>query len=134
MVFSQLSCYCCSVYLQKFWSKQGCGFILSVCIWNVEKKRLIRLNNDEQGLYWRNELPLFQYIGMPLPHIDVFENNGYTKEAMKIINVTHKILDPDICITSNRLAGYTYGRMVIACVVVISMEKDFSLNEVSSNS
>ena len=28
-----------------------------------------------------------------LPHIDVFENNGYTKEEMKIINKTKKIFD-----------------------------------------
>lgn len=28
-----------------------------------------------------------------LPHIDVFENNGYTKEEMKIINETKKIFD-----------------------------------------
>ncbi|MDR1068277.1 MAG: aspartate-semialdehyde dehydrogenase [Clostridiales Family XIII bacterium] len=30
-----------------------------------------------------------------LPHIDVFEENGYTKEEMKMINETHKILDDD---------------------------------------
>jgi len=35
-----------------------------------------------------------------LPHIDVFEPNGYTKEEMKMIDETHKILDPSIAITS----------------------------------
>jgi aspartate-semialdehyde dehydrogenase len=30
--------------------------------------------------------------GNCLPHIDVFEENGYTKEEMKMINETHKIL------------------------------------------
>ena len=28
-----------------------------------------------------------------LPHIDVFEENGYTKEEMKMVNETHKILE-----------------------------------------
>ncbi len=35
-----------------------------------------------------------------LPHIDVFEPNGYTKEEMKMINETHKILDPSIGVTT----------------------------------
>jgi len=35
-----------------------------------------------------------------LPHIDVFEPSGYTKEEMKMINETHKILDPAIAITA----------------------------------
>ncbi|WP_297132023.1 aspartate-semialdehyde dehydrogenase [Terrisporobacter sp.] len=30
-----------------------------------------------------------------LPHIDVFEENGYTKEEMKMVNETKKILDDD---------------------------------------
>jgi len=36
-----------------------------------------------------------------LPHIDVFQENGYTKEEMKMINETHKILgDDSISITA----------------------------------
>jgi aspartate-semialdehyde dehydrogenase len=36
-----------------------------------------------------------------LPHIDVFQENGYTKEEMKMINETHKILgDGSISITA----------------------------------
>jgi aspartate-semialdehyde dehydrogenase len=31
-----------------------------------------------------------------IPHIDTFLRNGYTKEEMKMVNETHKILDPDI--------------------------------------
>ena len=33
--------------------------------------------------------------GNCLPHIDVFTDNGYTKEEMKMINETHKILGDD---------------------------------------
>ena len=35
-----------------------------------------------------------------LPHCDVFLDNGYTKEEMKLVNETHKILDPSIQVTA----------------------------------
>jgi aspartate-semialdehyde dehydrogenase len=35
-----------------------------------------------------------------LPHIDSFLENGYTKEEMKMIEETHKILDPAIGVTT----------------------------------
>jgi aspartate-semialdehyde dehydrogenase len=35
-----------------------------------------------------------------LPHIDVFLDNGYTKEEMKMVWETHKILDPAIRVTA----------------------------------
>jgi aspartate-semialdehyde dehydrogenase len=40
-------------------------------------------------------------VGNCLPHIDVFEENGYTKEEMKMINETRKILgDESIAVTA----------------------------------
>ena len=36
--------------------------------------------------------------GNCIPHIDVFMDNGYTKEEMKMINETHKILGKSTCI------------------------------------
>ncbi len=35
-----------------------------------------------------------------LPHIDVFLENAYTKEEMKMVNETKKILDPEIRVTA----------------------------------
>jgi aspartate-semialdehyde dehydrogenase len=35
-----------------------------------------------------------------LPHCDVFLENDYTKEEMKLVNETHKILDPNIRVTA----------------------------------
>jgi len=35
-----------------------------------------------------------------IPHIDVFEKNGYTKEELKMINETKKIIDPSISVTA----------------------------------
>ncbi len=37
-----------------------------------------------------------QILFNAIPHIDTFLRNGYTKEEMKMVNETHKILDPDI--------------------------------------
>ena len=35
-----------------------------------------------------------------LPHIDVFQANDYTKEEMKMVNETHKMLDKNIRVTA----------------------------------
>jgi aspartate-semialdehyde dehydrogenase len=47
-----------------------------------------------------------QILFNALPHIDDFLENGYTKEEMKMVNETHKILDPAIavCPTAVRIA------------------------------
>ena len=43
----------------------------------------------------------YQIFNNCLPHIDVFEDNGYTKEEMKMVNETHKILgDYNIKVTA----------------------------------
>ncbi|MBQ3273773.1 MAG: aspartate-semialdehyde dehydrogenase [Christensenellaceae bacterium] len=43
----------------------------------------------------------YQIFSNCLPHIDVFEDNGYTKEEMKMVNETHKILgDYNIKVTA----------------------------------
>jgi aspartate-semialdehyde dehydrogenase len=39
-----------------------------------------------------------QILFNALPHIDDFLENGYTKEEMKMVNETHKILDPEIAV------------------------------------
>lgn len=56
------------------------------------------INDLRNGLDGKDE-PLQAYAhpiaGNCLPHIDVFTENGYTKEEMKMINETHKILGDD---------------------------------------
>ncbi|MDR1495368.1 MAG: aspartate-semialdehyde dehydrogenase [Clostridiales Family XIII bacterium] len=48
--------------------------------------------------------------GNCLPHIDVFEENGYTKEEMKMINETHKILDDDsIAVTATTVRAPVFN-------------------------
>ena len=40
-----------------------------------------------------------QILFNALPHIDVFQENGYTKEEMKMVHETHKIMDPAILVS-----------------------------------
>lgn len=43
-----------------------------------------------------------------LPHIDSFLDNGYTKEEMKMVNETHKMLDPAIRVTATTVRVPVY--------------------------
>lgn len=42
----------------------------------------------------------YQLAGNLIPHIDVFTDNGYTKEEMKMVNETKKILHSDIAVSA----------------------------------
>ena len=64
-----------------------------------------------------------------LPHIDVFLDNGYTKEEMKMVNETRKILgDQSIGVTSTTVRVPTIGGHSEAVNVEFTTESD--LNEV----
>lgn len=51
----------------------------------------------EEGLKGNNLCEVYHYpiAGNCIPQIDVFEQNGYTKEEMKMVNETKKILNAD---------------------------------------
>lgn len=64
-----------------------------------------------------------------LPHIDVFLENGYTKEEMKMIKETNKIMSDDsIKVTATTVRIPTMGGHSEA--VNIEFENDFDLTEV----
>lgn len=64
-----------------------------------------------------------------LPHIDVFQDNGYTKEEMKMIKETNKIMSDDsIRVTATTVRIPTIGGHSEA--VNIEFENDFDLAEV----
>lgn len=66
-----------------------------------------------------------------LPHIDSFLENGYTKEEMKMVNETRKILgDQSIGITSTTVRIPTIGGHSEA--VNVEFHEDFNLSEVRS--
>jgi aspartate-semialdehyde dehydrogenase len=63
-----------------------------------------------------------------IPQCDSFEDNGYTKEEMKLTNETKKILDPTILVTATAVRVPVVGGHSEA--VNIEFEKDFNLDEV----
>ena len=64
-----------------------------------------------------------------LPHIDVFLDNGYTKEEMKMVNETKKIMgDDSIQVTATTVRIPTIGGHSEA--VNVEFENDFDLKEV----
>jgi aspartate-semialdehyde dehydrogenase len=63
-----------------------------------------------------------------IPQCDVFEENGYTKEEMKLTNETKKILDPSIFVTATAVRVPVVGGHSEA--VNIEFETDFNLEEV----
>lgn len=64
-----------------------------------------------------------------LPHIDVFMDNGYTKEEMKMVNETKKIIGDDtIAVTATAVRIPTMGGHSEA--VNVEFKKDFDLEEV----
>ena len=65
-----------------------------------------------------------------LPHIDIFMDNGYTKEEMKMVNETKKILgDDSIQLTATTVRIPTMGGHSES--VNVEFEKDFDLAELT---
>jgi aspartate-semialdehyde dehydrogenase len=62
-------------------------------------KAVQQLENEYQGIEGEQAYP-HPIHRNALPHCDVFLENGYTKEEMKLVNETHKILDPNIQVTA----------------------------------
>lgn len=81
----------------------------------------------------RNENPKKVYpypiFKNALPHCDVFEDNGYTKEEMKLTNETKKILGDDtILVTATAVRVPIQGGHSES--VNVEFENDFSLTQV----
>ena len=91
------------------------------------KKAVDQLNNEEQGIAGEMTYPHPIYRNA-LPHIDSFENNGYTKEEMKIVNETHKILDPNILVTATAVRIPIEGGHCES--VNVSFSKDFLIEDI----
>lgn len=61
-----------------------------------------------------------------LPHCDSFLENGYTKEEMKLVDETKKILDPNIAVTATAVRVPVVGGHSEA--INVTFEKDFDLS------
>jgi aspartate-semialdehyde dehydrogenase len=68
----------------------------------------------------------YQIAFNAIPQIDIFLDNGYTKEEMKMVHETHKILDPNIkvCPTAVRIPVYKGHSESIAIEVEKTVDID----------
>tara|TARA_R110002051_G_scaffold172382_3_gene242691 strand:+ start:388 stop:1377 length:990 start_codon:yes stop_codon:yes gene_type:complete len=93
-------------------------------------KAVQQLENELNGV--KGEMayhyPIFKNA---IPHCDVFEDNGYTKEELKLVNETQKILnDNTIAVTATAVRIPTAGGHSES--VNIAFENDFDLAEVKT--
>ncbi|KXZ40272.1 aspartate-semialdehyde dehydrogenase [Alkalithermobacter thermoalcaliphilus JW-YL-7 = DSM 7308] len=88
------------------------------------------INDLEEGLRGNeNKFYPHQIANNCLPHIDVFLENGYTKEEMKMINETMKILND----CSLKVTATTVRVPVFNChseSVNVELEKPFDMKEI----
>src|SRR3982750_355619 len=92
------------------------------------KKAVDQMMNERKGI--KGDMAYKYEIDMNvLPHIDVFMDNGYTKEEMKMVNETRKILrDDSIRLTATTVRVPVKGGHCES--VNIEFEKDFDLGDV----
>ena len=64
-----------------------------------------------------------------IPHCDDFEDNGYTKEEMKLINETHKILDQNISITATAVRVPVIGGHSES--INLTLKNPFNISEIT---
>lgn len=91
-------------------------------------KAVTQLMNERKGKSGDRAYP-YQIDLNLLPHIDVFTDNGYTKEEMKMVNETKKIMGDDtIRVTATTVRVPVIGGHSES--VNVEFEHDFDLGEV----
>jgi len=91
-------------------------------------KAVRQLENEKNGVEGEMAYP-YPINQNCLPHCDVFEENGYTKEEMKLVNEPKKILgDVSLNITATAVRVPVVGGHSEA--INIEFENDFDLGEV----
>ncbi len=90
-------------------------------------KAVDQLMNERKGI--KGEMAYAYPIDLNvIPQIDVFTENGYTKEEMKMVNETKKIMDPNIRVTATTVRIPVMGGHSES--VNVEFASDFELNEV----
>jgi aspartate-semialdehyde dehydrogenase len=106
--------------ISTYQSFTGTGMI-AVKQYNLERKGF---TPKEDEMAYRH--PIFENC---IPHCDVFMENGYTKEEMKLVNETRKILNaPQIAITATAVRVPVHGGHSES--INIELEQSFDLKEV----
>jgi aspartate-semialdehyde dehydrogenase len=88
-------------------------------------KAVQQLENEYKGEIGEMAYP-YQIHQNALPHCDVFMDNGYTKEEMKLVNETHKILgDNSIGVSATAIRIPVVGGHSES--INVQLKKDFDL-------
>lgn len=91
-------------------------------------KAVKQLENELAGIKGEMAYP-YPIHENALPHCDVFEENGYTKEEMKLVRETQKILDDKtIAVTATAVRIPTSGGHSES--VNVEFENDFEISEI----
>ncbi len=92
------------------------------------KAAVDQMNNERQGIKGEMVYP-YPIDKNVIPHIDVFMENGYTKEEMKMVNETKKIFgDDSVQVTATAVRLPVVGGHAES--VNVEFAKDFDLEEV----
>lgn len=118
------------VALKPLYDKYGINRIVYSTYQAVSGAGMSGYKDLEEGLNGSDPKKFpYAIAGNVLPHIDVFMENGYTKEEMKMINETIKILHDDklkITATTVRVPVY-YGHSES---INVELNKNFDIQEI----
>ena len=116
------------IVVSTYQSVTGTGVKAVAQLMNERKKELREKSEEGDGTIY--EMAYKYPIDLnAIPHIDVFMENGYTKEEMKMVNETKKIMGDDTikvtatCVRIPVMGGNSES-------INIEFENDFDLNEV----
>ncbi len=91
------------------------------------QKAVTQMENERKGMKGDMAYP-FTIDKNVIPRCDVFTDNGYTKEEMKLVHETKKILDPAIRVTATAVRVPVTGGHSEA--VNVEFAKEFHLDDV----
>lgn len=93
-------------------------------------KAVQQLEDEQNGIEGEKAYP-HQIHRNALPHCDVFQENGYTKEEMKLVKESQKIMgEPNLKVTATAVRIPTVGGHSES--VNLSLQKEFKLEDIKS--
>ncbi|MDR2771056.1 MAG: aspartate-semialdehyde dehydrogenase [Clostridiales Family XIII bacterium] len=119
------------VALKPLYDRYGIKRIVYSTYQSVSGSGIKGIRDLEEGLKGNDLKAAYPHAiaGNCLPHIDVFLDNGYTKEEMKMIHETHKILGDDrIAVTATTVRVPVFSAHSES--INAELEKPFELSEV----
>ena len=99
------------------------------CITGTGKKAVDQMSAEREGTEPTTVAYPYRIDLNLLPHIDVFLENGYTKEEMKMVNETHKIMrDETIRVSPTTVRGPVLGGHAES--INLEFAKPFEMEEI----